>query len=138
MTTPPIDQPFTDFPAVTSATPATEVPDWFYLRRRQVEGLAGQLGPRSDFSKETMEALGRKLRAMETRLTQGDLHATVVADFRAWAGQYSNDGGAWDYYVNWQKEQDQARQATLRELPAMGRQDRRDAGLTIAGPGKPI
>jgi hypothetical protein len=106
VTTPLPDQPFTDFPTVTPATLATEVPNWIYLRRAQVEGLARLLTPRSDFDKETMEALGRKLRAMESRITRGDAHATVVADFKAWIVVDSNDGGAWDYYKAWQQKHD--------------------------------
>jgi len=119
VTTPLADQPFTDFPTVTPATPATEVPNWIFLRRAQVEGLARLLTPRSDFDKETMEALGLKLRAMESRITRGDAHATVVADFKAWIVVDSNDRGAWDYYKAWQQKHDgEVADAQVREAAA--------------------
>ncbi len=44
-----------------------------------------------------MEVLGTRLRAAESRLAQGDPPATVVAGLRAWAGDWHNDQGAWEY-----------------------------------------
>jgi hypothetical protein len=100
-------EPFTDIPAVTPATPAAQVKGWFFLRRSQVNALAVQLGPRTDFDKDTMALLGARITSAESKLAQGAAPGTVVEEFQDWVGQYG-DNGAWDYYAAWQKQQDQA------------------------------
>lgn len=108
---------FSDIPTVDQNTPVNQVKTWFYQRRVQVEGLARQLNPKSDFSQDTMERLGAKIRNAETRLAGGEDHVAVVADFRAWVVDGS-DYGAWNYYKTWQLAQDQAAADALAKAAA--------------------
>ncbi|MEW9529231.1 hypothetical protein [Microbispora sp. NPDC049125] len=100
-------QPYTPLPPAAPAPAKQTLGDWFYLRRTQVEALAGSMTIKSDFSKDLMEALGRKLRTMEGLISQDTPTATVVTQFQGWLDDYK-DHGAWNHYVAEQAKLDKA------------------------------
>jgi hypothetical protein len=105
---------FTPIPQVTAATTRQEVKDWFCIRRAQVLALGKTLTIRSAVGQDAMDALWKKLGALENQAGGNTPLATVVQDFQQWL-VYPNDE-PWDFYVAEQQKLDAAERA--RQLEA--------------------
>jgi hypothetical protein len=127
-------QPFTPIPQVTAATTRQEVRDWFCLRRAQVLALGKTLTIKSEVGKDQMDALWRKLGALETQAGGNTPLATVVQDFQQWL-VYPNED-AWEFYVAEQRKLDAAelerqRQAAQERAVSTAKQEAVDAAIAL-------
>ncbi len=127
-------QPFSPIPQVTAATTRQEIKDWLFLRRAQVWSLVKTLTIKSEIGKDTMEALWKKLGALEVQALGNTPLNVVIGDLQEWLDAYK-DGGAWDYYVTEQKRLDAvelARQAEAAKARAVGEAKQRAVDAAVA------